>query len=79
VSGSAGAASASAGLETTTNETQTRAGPPRPAPHAPETVDSYAEAWLDSRERRNIASAAHDKQLYEHVWKPSIGARLSWT
>lgn len=52
-------------------------GAPLPSPEevkAPETVDSFAEAWLGSRQRRGVAVAAHERAIYEHVWKPAIGA-----
>jgi integrase len=53
-------------------------GAPTPAAEdtkSPETVDGYARGWLESRERRGIASAEYERRLYERVWKPAIGRR----
>jgi integrase len=40
---------------------------------APETVDGYAGPLFDSRVARGIASAAYERVIYNHVWKPLIG------
>lgn len=43
------------------------------AARAPETVSSYAAAWLKGRESRGLPSAANERRHFERVWKGEVG------
>ena len=45
------------------------------AAKAPETVDSYAEAWIAGRKKRGLPSAEYEERFYRRVWSPAIGKK----
>ncbi len=42
---------------------------------APETVDGYAQNWIEARRKRGIASVEYEERFYARVWSPAIGMK----